>query len=547
MGNRNGKIKKRKKTIKKPKFLSELLKFFAVFMSICFVAALITLEMYKRETAVIMNNRQTEYRNKISKCLIDYLNADYPDKDKFYNRLEYSLTEFAVVTKEYCAIYFGDDKFTETPSGYLIAADISEDRDNPHYIFLEDDLYLTPLSLYEKGKYDPVKSAARNYSLDYCRDLDYDAMRLGLLPAAYECLYETVYIDYDTDRFLPGEVAVSNWDHRNIVATVQCAPPKSVSYTEFDFDERYAVKGMSGNKTEDDIYIWYYEDEITPFELDVVDNSYKFWEFPWSIRTSYTDYNKVSVFTYLPWTCVFVIGIAAVAAFVIALVAAVISYNHKKTIWEIFEYRTKTTAAMAHDLKTPLAAMAAYAENLEYDVNTEKRAYYSSRIRENIDYMSKTVEGILDFSKSETGSVKAEIAEIDVRDLIQKEVEAADELFARLEINVEIKGEGKVKSDRELLEQATRNLIGNVAKYARARTKVDIEIGKEGFTITNLTDQKIKDASKLKEPFVKGEESRGSENGSGLGLSIADNCLAAAGHKLDIKVEGDKFIAGVRW
>ena len=127
------------------------------------------------------------------------------------------------------------------------------------------------------------------------------------------------------------------------------------------------------------------------------------------------------------------------------------------------------------------------------------------------------------------------------------EVEAADELFARLEINVEIKGEGKVKSDRELLEQATRNLIGNVAKYARARTRVDIEIGKEGFTITNLTDQKIKDASKLKEPFVKGEESRGSENGSGLGLSIADNCLAAAGHKLDIKVEGDKFIAGVRW
>ena len=243
----------------------------------------------------------------------------------------------------------------------------------------------------------------------------------------------------------------------------------------------------------------------------------------------------------------FIIGIAALAAFVIALVAAVISYNHKKTIWEIFEYRTKTTAAMAHDLKTPLAAMAAYAENLEYDVNTEKRAYYSSRIRENIDYMSKTVEGILDFSKSETGSVKAEIAEIDVHDLIQKEVEAADELFARLEINVEIKGEGKVKSDRELLEQATRNLIGNVAKYARARTRVDIEIGKEGFTITNLTDQKIKDASKLKEPFVKGEESRGSENGSGLGLSIADNCLAAAGHKLDIKVEGDKFIAGVRW
>ena len=547
MGDKKGKIKLRKKSLKKPKFLPELLKFFAVFMSISLVAALLILEMYKRETAVIMNNREIEYRNKISKSLVDYLNADYPDKDKYYNRLEYSLTEFAVVTKEYCAIYFGDDKFIETPSGYLIGADISEDRDNPHYVFLEDDLYLTPLSLYEKGKYDPVKSADRIYSLNWQRDLDYDAMRLGLLPTAYECLYETIFINYANNRFLPGEVAISNWDHRNIIAIVHCDPPKSVNYTEFDFDERYTVEGLSGNKSEEDIYNWYYEDEKTSFNLGVVDDSYKFWEFPWSIRTSYTDYDKVSVFTYLPWTCAFVIGIAAVFAFVIALIAAVIAYNHKKTVWEIFEYRTKTTAAMAHDLKTPLAAMAAYAENLEYDVNTEKRSYYSSRIRENIDYMSKTVEGILDFSKSETGSVTGKITEIDVRELIQKEVDAADELFARLEINVEIKGESKVKSSRELLEQATRNLIGNAAKYARARTKVDIEIGKEGFTIINLTDQKIKDASKLKEPFVKGDESRGSENGSGLGLSIADNSLAAAGHKLDIKVEGDKFIATVRW
>ena len=241
------------------------------------------------------------------------------------------------------------------------------------------------------------------------------------------------------------------------------------------------------------------------------------------------------------------LGAATVLALIVAIVVAVIRYNNKKTIWEIFDYRTKTTAAMAHDLKTPLAAMAAYAENLEYDVNSEKRTYYSSKIRENIDYMSKTVEGILDFSKSETETVNTDVTEIDVHEMIQTEVKAAEELFERLNITVEIKGEGKVKSNRDLIEQAARNLIGNVAKYARPGTDVDIVIDRSGFTITNLTDQKIKDASKLKEPFVKGEESRGSENGSGLGLSIADNSLAAAGHKLDIKVEGDKFIASVRW
>ena len=547
MGNGKRKIKNRKKTLKKPKFLPELMKFFLLFFSICFIAALIILYMYKQDTVSIMNNREFEYRKKINQSLIDYLSADDSTRDEYFNILEYRMTEYAVATREYCAVYLGDEKLIETDTGYLMAADISGPGEKPYYVFLDDDLYLTPLSLYKNGKYDPKKSADRNYSLDWKNDLDYAAMMIGLAPQAYECLYQTIYVEYDSHRFLPGIVLISKWDHREIVADIVCTPPMSDVYQQFDFDERYMLAGMSGDKTEDDIYNWYYENENTYFELGLGDYSSEFWVHPWSIRSSYTDYSKVPVFILLPWASTLVIGAAAVFAFIAALIAAVIGYNHKKTVWEIFNYRTKTTAAMAHDLKTPLAAMAAYAENLEYDVNSEKRAYYSSKIRENIDYMSKTVEGILDFSKSETGTLKPEISEFDVRELINDEVQAADELFARLDIKVEIKGEGTVKSSRKLVAQAVRNLIGNVAKYARAGTNVDIEIDKAGFKITNLTDQKIKDASKLKEPFVKGDESRGSVNGSGLGLSIADNSLAAAGHKLDIKVEGDKFIASVRW
>ncbi len=547
MGNGKKRIKNRKKTIKKPKFLPELLKFFALFLSVSLVAAFTILAMYKNDAADIMDRRESELRKNINQSLIDYFNADDAEKEKYFNVLEYRMTEYAVVTKEYCAVYLGDEKLIETDTGYLMAANISEYPESPYYVFLKDDLYLTPLSIYENGKYDPKKNADTVYSLDWKNDLDYIALKLGLLPSAYECLYQTIYVDYDSDRFLPGEVEISKWDHREIVGSVDCTPPMSDVYVKFDFDERLMTAGYSGNKTEEDIFNWYYENGDTSIEIGAVNHTDEFWEFPWSIRSSHTDYSKVPVFILLPWASTFITGVAAVFAFMVALVAAAIGYNHKKTVWEIFDYRTKTTAAMAHDLKTPLAAMAAYAENLEYDINSEKRAYYSSRIRENIDYMSKTVEGILDFSKSETGDMKPDISEFDVRELINDEVQAADELFARLDITVEIRGEGTVKSSRELVAQAVRNLIGNVAKYARAETKVDIKIDKAGFVITNLTDQKIKDASKLKEPFVKGEESRGSVNGSGLGLSIADNSLAAAGHKLDIKVEGDKFIASVRW
>ncbi len=232
---------------------------------------------------------------------------------------------------------------------------------------------------------------------------------------------------------------------------------------------------------------------------------------------------------------------------VLAVVVAYIVYLRERSTYEIFEYRKKVTDSMAHDLKTPLAAMSAYAENLEENINTEKRAYYSARIRENIDFMNKTVEGILDFSRSEIGKDSIAVKEVDIRDIFEQEYKETEELFRRKDIKVIITGDLKIKSDEELLKQAIRNLIGNAEKYARSGSTVEVKIDKSKMAISNLTDVKIKDIKDLKKPFVKGEQSRGSESGTGLGLSIADNCLLSAGHRLELEFEGETFKAIVIW
>lgn len=231
----------------------------------------------------------------------------------------------------------------------------------------------------------------------------------------------------------------------------------------------------------------------------------------------------------------------------VAALAAYIKFLRDRSTYKIFEYRKKVTDSMAHDLKTPLAAMSAYAENLEDNINTEKRAYYSARIRENIDMMNKSVEDILSFSKSETGGRRLSRTEINVRELVVKELDLTNELFNRNGITVDVAGEAVIKSDRELLGQAIKNLIGNAAKYARPESKVYITIDKAGLKISNLTDQKIKDVRSLKKAFIKGEESRDSDSGTGLGLAIADNCLNTAGHKLDLEYQEDSFTAIIDW
>ena len=233
---------------------------------------------------------------------------------------------------------------------------------------------------------------------------------------------------------------------------------------------------------------------------------------------------------------------------VLALVISYIKYVRRKSVYEIVEYRKNVTNNMAHDLKTPLAAISAYAENLEENINSDKRSYYSAKIRENTQAMNHMIESILDFSKSETGAVKIVMKEVAIKGVVENEIEKISELFKKNDIKITVKGNDvKVKTDENLMRQALRNLIGNAAKFAREGSMVDISIDAKELSITDLTDEKIADLKHIKDPFVKGASERGSVEGTGLGLAIAESSLEACGHKLEISMEGDMFKAVIKF
>ena len=256
----------------------------------------------------------------------------------------------------------------------------------------------------------------------------------------------------------------------------------------------------------------------------------------------------VSFFEAAPNIVVANIALWMIIALVIALIISYIGYVRAKSVYEIVEYRRKVTDNMAHDLKTPLAAISLYSENLEENINNDKRSYYSSKIRENVVAMNNMIEGILDFSKTESGKIKKTVSEVSVKDVVQSEYDAVADVFAKKDLKVNIKGDDvKIKTDEKLLRQAMRNLLSNAIKFARPGTDVEITMDNAGLTMSNKTDEKIESIKNITKPFVKGAPSRGSETGSGLGLSIVESSLEAAGHKLFVDKNGDVFIAKVRW
>lgn len=260
---------------------------------------------------------------------------------------------------------------------------------------------------------------------------------------------------------------------------------------------------------------------------------------------------KSSDISFVPFEKVFkteiMIGnsILVIVILALTLIPAAFLYSRKKRNYEIFEYRRKTTDAMAHDLKTPMAAILSYAENLENHTGEDKQEFYVSKISEKVWQMNKMVNNMLDFSRGENDSVPVKKTQVNIGAVIADAIAENDHEITKrgLTVNFENK-EVMLNTDKDLFAQAIGNLINNAALYAKESSSVSVTCEPGKIVISNVSAAKIEDAEALKQPFAKGDESR-KNYGSGLGLAIADNNLTMLGFKLDVKSEDDKFIVTV--
>lgn len=233
---------------------------------------------------------------------------------------------------------------------------------------------------------------------------------------------------------------------------------------------------------------------------------------------------------------------------ILSLICGTVLYFRKKTIYEIFEYRRKTTNAMAHDLKTPLAIASLSVANLKenLNVNNERVEYHADEIDESIRYMDRLICNILDFSRSEERGRKIKKTNVSVKEEIEAHKDSIEDVLASRKMTLEINGEAMRNTDRKIWNQAVFNLIDNAVKYGTEGSVIVVDLGEKEIIISNNVDAEIIDPESLLEPFVKGNSDRGENSGSGLGLAIADNNLRALGYKLKVSSENKRFIAKIR-
>ena len=558
----NGKNKsktKRKTSIVEPKFKKIFWVRFLIMLAVFSLVAVYAWKKLDDHVEEMVNGELYTLIDDIELSIKDLYNTD-PDSDEYQEKLadlKIWMAVFQNLNYTYAEVTVGDLKLTtEDASFYSSTRKDDSGRSVSDTYFIEDMSYYEPLTSYKDGLFDPRVERELYYS--WTRDPLFREM--GLSHVGKYDFFEstellTAYINREKHTFIPGIIRVTYMDE---TYEIDCTPADTKGYEKavysddwepgevsrwFGISYKNAPELSSKNIT---AVCFCDPDGITgcldrsEFEEKV--NSGELKNLAWTIGYYIPEYKHPnSVLKYAPFSCALIVIASLLSALAAALVWSIVKYQKEKTVWEIFEYRTKTTEAMAHDLKTPLAAIMAYAENLEASSeDPSKVREYSKNINEKVSAMDHMIGDILALSRSETGKIDIVKEDVDVAELVKESLSALPELKA------DLKGDAKIETDRKLFKQAIDNLLSNCDRYGDKESPVDITLDPENILIINKTDKTYDDADSLKKPFVKGEDSRGGK-GTGLGLAIADNNLNILGYKLELISEKGIFKAIVKF
>lgn len=209
---------------------------------------------------------------------------------------------------------------------------------------------------------------------------------------------------------------------------------------------------------------------------------------------------------------------------------------------------------VSHDIKTPLTSIINYVDLLKKEnINNEQAKEYIEILDSKSQRLKKLTEDLVEASKVSTGNISLNLEKINVVELVKQATGEFEDKFKKrgLEtiINVD-KNEVNIMADSRYMYRIIENLFSNVSKYAleNSRVYIDIKQSKEDnsadnviIEVKNISKDKLNiSAEELMQRFVRGDKSRTTE-GSGLGISIAQNLTELQKGKFELKLDGDLF------
>ncbi len=220
------------------------------------------------------------------------------------------------------------------------------------------------------------------------------------------------------------------------------------------------------------------------------------------------------------------------------------------------QVKSDFVSTVSHELRTPLTSIYGFAETLlRQDVmfGEEERQTFLRYIASESQRLTSIVDTLLNVARLDTGDLQVNLAETDVRDVVDQVVQTV----SGAEVNghrfvVELPEEPlAATADPEKLRQVCSILVENALRYspdggtvtvgaARRQDAVEVSVADEGIGIPQS------DQEQIFRKFYRGADAelRVGSGGTGLGLFIARGLVTAMGGRIWVSSregEGSRF------
>ena len=212
---------------------------------------------------------------------------------------------------------------------------------------------------------------------------------------------------------------------------------------------------------------------------------------------------------------------------------------------EMEQRKISMLVSLSHDIKTPITTIMGFSKALSEGLIREedKKNKYYAAIFNKATKVSELTSDLFEFVKLESVEYKLKLVTVDYVEFIRKILaEHYEEIEEKnFELNLKLpEREIMINIDNKLMTRAISNIIDNALKHNPRGTKLRLEIEEEDeYVVLDIADNGLGIPERINtqvfDAFVKGDESRKSCDGSGLGLSIAKMIIEKHGGKISLK------------
>lgn len=228
---------------------------------------------------------------------------------------------------------------------------------------------------------------------------------------------------------------------------------------------------------------------------------------------------------------------------------------------QLEEGRKQLTAAVSHDLRTPLSSARAMLEALADGVvdTPEEQADYHRRMLNEIKILSELVDDLFDLSLLDVGAMRLDLRPTPLQDLVLETIESMRPAADRKRLTLKSRiGEDlqPVLVDPVRMRRVMMNLVQNAIRHTPADGTVAVEaddMGDEVVLEVRDTGEGIarRDLPRIWTRFFRPEDARGRDADgsarSGLGLAIAKAIVEIHGGVISVESEvGEGSVFRVR-